>query len=132
MSEDTSPETPLAKSTSEPSIKTSAWRPPASRSTQDVGASLFGAVPENTARFDWAAGSGKVRTFQLNGALGLAVMILVLLVVGALVSVFFVFAAGIGTALALGAGAAAAVGLGARTVRKRLTSAPHRQLSSKD
>jgi len=58
--------------------------------------------------------------------------ILVLLAIGALISVFFVFAIGIGTALALGAGAAGALGLGANMLRRRLPSGSHRELGPGD
>jgi hypothetical protein len=84
------------------------------------------------ARFDWAVGSGKVRTFQASGPAGLALAIVVFIVIGAIIAAFFVFAIGVGTALALGAGVAAALGLGANTFRRRLTGARHGELGPGD
>jgi len=94
------------------------------------GNALFGGQPGGgSARFDWALGTGKVRTFQANGLAAIALAIVVFLVIGALISLFFVVAVGVGTAAALGAGAAAALGLGANAFRRRLSSARH-QLGS--
>jgi hypothetical protein len=84
------------------------------------------------ARFDWAVGSGKVRTFQASGPAGFALVIVALIVMGALLSLFFVFAVSIGSALALGAGVAAALGLGASTLRRRLTSARRDERAPRD
>ena len=115
MREDTRPETPLAKSTSDPPPDPEGWRSP--RPANDEP-SATGAA--SGAHFAWATGSGKVRTFQASGPAGFALVLLVILAVGALIAVFFVFAVGIGTALALGAGAAALLGFGANRIRRRL------------
>jgi hypothetical protein len=119
--EDTSPETPLAKSNSDPPPPPDGWQAPRGDAKGAHGA-LFGGMYGGGARFDWATGSGKVHTFQATGPAGVALAIFVFLVIGALISAFFLFAVGLGTAMALGAGAVAALGLGANAVRKRLTS----------
>ena len=80
------------------------------------------------ARLDWAFGSSKVRTFHASGPAGFALAIVMFLVIGALVSAFFVFAVGVGTLFALGAGAAAVLGLGANAARKRLLTSTRREL----
>ena len=82
----------------------------------------------NGARIEWGYGHGKVRTFQAHGAAGMLLAIVVLLVIGALIALFFVFAIGFGTVIALGAGAAATLGLGANMWRRRLSSAHHHEL----
>jgi hypothetical protein len=89
---------------------------------------LFGGIYGGGARFDWAMGSGKVHIVRASGPAGVALAIVVFLVIGALVSAFFLFAVGLGTAFALGSGAAAALGLGVNAARKRLTAGPRGEL----
>jgi hypothetical protein len=124
MREDTSPETPKAKTNSDPP-EPSPWRRPG-----QGGQATNALFDPRGARFDWTFGTGKVRTYQASGPAAVALTIVVLLVVGALVSIFFVFAIGIGTTVALMAGVVAALGLGARAVRRRLTDTRHGQLGS--
>jgi hypothetical protein len=128
MREDTRPETPLAKSSSDPPPAPDAWQRPKSGSAKQLSDALFA----NGARLDWGFGSGKVRTLRASGPAGKAMAIIVLLAIGALISLFFVFAIGFGTVVAVGAGAAAVLGLGAKWVRRRLTSARPNELGPGD
>ena len=121
MREDTKPETPFAKSNSDPPPSPSLWQPPPSRDANPLHEALLRGMPTG-ARIDWGVGGGKIRTFQASGAAGMALAIVVLLVIGALISLFFVFAIGFGTIIALGAGAAATLGLGANMWRRRLSA----------
>jgi hypothetical protein len=82
----------------------------------------------NSARIDWGFGQGRMHTFHASGPAGLALAIVVFLLIGALISAFFVFAIGFGTVVALGAGAAAVVGLGANMWRRQLSSSHHHEL----
>jgi hypothetical protein len=125
--EDTSPETPLAKSNSDPPPPPDGWQSPRgdAKAAHDA---LFGGIYGGGARFDWAMGSGKVHTFHASGPAGVALAMVVFLVIGALISAFFLFAVGLGTAVALGAGAVAALGLGANAARKRLTAGARGEL----
>ena len=123
MSEDTSPETPLAKSTSEPRLALDDWRRPGGHDASKVNSALIDGLPANGAHFAWTFGSDKVRAFQARGALGFVLAMMVLIGMGALIALFFVVAMGVGTVLALGAGAAAVLGLGANMLRRRLTNA---------
>jgi hypothetical protein len=132
MREDTRPETPMAKSTSDPPPAPDGWRSPGQNGAPSLNDLPFGKMHGGAARFDFAMGNGKVRTFHAKGPAGVALAIALLGVVLALVAMFFVFAVGVGTALALGAGAVAAIGLGARAVRRRLTSTHHHELGSGD
>lgn len=125
MREDTSPETPTAKTNSDPPPEPSPWRRPSG-----AGQATNALFNPRGARFDWAVGTGKVRTFQARGPAAVALSIVVLLIVGALVAIFFVFAIGIGTTFALVAGVVAALGLGARAIRRRLAGTRHGQLGS--
>ena len=125
--EDTSPETPLAKSNSDPPPAPDGWQTPRSDAKVAHDA-LFGGIYGGGTRFDWAMGSGKVHTVHASGPAGVALAIVVFLVIGALISAFFLFAVGLGTAFALGAGAVAAVGLGANAARKRLTAGTRGEL----
>ena len=126
--EDTSPETPMAKSNSDPPPAPDAWQPP-----HDAHHRIFGAMHGGAgARMDWAFGNAKVHTVQVSGPAGVALAIVVFLVIGALISAFFLFALGLGTALALGAGAAAALGLGANAARKRLIGSSRGELGPGD
>jgi hypothetical protein len=127
MREDTSPETPMAKTNSDPPPEAGEWRRPGQRDAGSGGDALFGGLPGG-ARFDWAFGTGKVRTFQASGPAAVALAIVVFVVIGALIAMFFAVAVGVGTAVALGAGAAAALGLGVNAVRRRLSSTRHGQL----
>jgi hypothetical protein len=115
MREDTRPETPLAKSTSDTPPSPNPWRRPTASSPNPDA--LFGGP--SGARFDWAVGSGRVRTFQASGPAGWALAIVVFVAIGVLISLFFVLAVGVGTVLAGGAGAVAALGLGANMLRRR-------------
>jgi hypothetical protein len=117
MREDTRPETPLAKSSSDPPSAPDSWQRPRSGGAKQLSDALFA----NGARLDWGIGSGKVRTFQASGPAGMVITILVLLAIGAVISLFFVFAVGFGTVIAVGAGVAAVLGVGAQWVRRRLT-----------
>ena len=118
MREDTRPETPMAKSHSDPPPAPDGWRPPAAHGVSGVRETPFvEGSGGGGARFDWAMGSGAhVRTFHVTGPAAWALA----LVVMALVATFFVFVVGVGSALALGAGALAALGIGGRAVRRRL------------
>jgi hypothetical protein len=127
MREDTKPETPHAKSSSEPPPAPDAWRRPKSDASHLNNAG-FGAMTTNGARLDWGFGGAKVRTLQASGPAAMALTILVLLAIGALVSLFFVFAIGLGAVVALGAGALAVLGLGAKMVRRRLGTTRHPEL----
>jgi hypothetical protein len=130
MREDTSPETPLAKTNSD-NPEPDQWRAPGMHGANQQGNALFGGLSGGgSARFDWALGTGKVRTLQANGPAATALTIVVFLVIGALIALFFVVAVGVGTAAALGGGAAAAMGLGANALRRRLSSTRHGQLGS--
>ena len=122
MREDTRPETPYAKSNSDPPPAPDDWRRPVNDAVNRASGAPFGGMYGGGARFDWDLGSGKVHTFHASGPAGLALALVVFLVIGALISAFFVFAVGVGTALALGAGAIAALGLGANAMRRRLVS----------
>src|SRR5262245_54728257 len=112
MREDTKPETPHAKSNSDPPPSPELWQPPPNGGSNPLQETLLRGMP-NGARIDWGFTSGKVHTVQASGAAGMALAIVVLLAIGALISLFFVFAIGFGTVIALGAGAAAVLGLGA-------------------
>jgi hypothetical protein len=131
MREDTKPETPLAKSGSEPPPSPSFWRPPGNSDTSPIHDTLLRGMPSG-ARIDWGFGSGRVRTFTASGPAALALAIVVLLVIGALIALFFVFAIGFGTVVALGAGAAAVLGLGANMWRRKLPSSHHHELGPHD
>jgi hypothetical protein len=131
MREDTKPETPHAKSNSDPPPAPSLWRAPGRRDVNRLPDALLRGIP-NGARIDWGFSSGKVRTFHASGPAGMALAIIVLLVIGAMISLFFVFAIGFGTVIALGAGAAAALGLGANMWRRRLGSGHHSELGPGD
>ena len=124
MREDTTPETPFAKSNSDPPPPPHLWRPPGSTDANPIHDTLLRGMPQG-ARVDWGVGSGRVRSFQASGPAALAMAIVVLLVIGVLIALFFVFAIGFGTVVALGAGAAAVLGLGANMRRRQLPS-PHR------
>jgi hypothetical protein len=126
MREDTKPETPKAKSTSDSAPDL--WRRPGNGDPNRLSDALFGGMSGHGARLDWGFGTGKVRTFQASGPAGMVLAILVLLGIGALISVFFVFAIGFGTVVALGAGAAAVLGLGANIWRRRLPGARRNEL----
>jgi hypothetical protein len=128
MREDTRPETPLAKSSSDPPPASGAWKRPAVHAPNSADEAPFGAMQTSHARVDWATGSGKVRTFHARGPVGIAFAVLLLLAIGALIALFVVFALGIGTALALGAGVVAALGVGVSTLRRRLSSARNDRL----
>jgi hypothetical protein len=128
MREDTRPETPMAKSNSDPPPAPGEWRSPTDLVIPRASDVPFDAVGGTGARFDWAAGSGRIRTFQLKGPAAWALALLVM----AVVATFFVLVIGVGTAVAIGAGAVAVLGIGARAVRRRLRGAPHRQLGSRD
>ena len=130
MREDTSPETPTAKTNSDPPLEPGQWQPPGFRGANQPSDAFFGGPSSGGARFDWAFGTGKVRTFQASGPAAIALAIVVFVAIGALISLFFVLAIGVGTAVALGAGAAAAVGLGANAFRRRLSTTRHGQLGS--
>ena len=130
MREDTSPETPKAKTNSDAPPEPGQWQPPGVRGANQPSDALFGGTSSNGARFDWAFGTGKIRTVQASGPAAIALAIVVFVAIGALISLFFVLAIGVGTAVALGAGAAAAVGLGANAFRRRLSSTQHGQLGS--
>src|SRR5688572_9501837 len=132
MREDTSPETPMAKTSSDPPPAADSWRRPGSDGASQAMSALLRGMPPPGARFDWAFGTGKVRTLRASGPAAIALATVVFVVIGALISLFFVVAIGVGTAVALGAGAAAALGLGANAVRRRLSSARHAQLGSGD
>jgi hypothetical protein len=121
MREDTSPETPKAKTSSDPP-EAAEWRPPRIGGPSPAESALFGGMSSGGARIDWGFGSGKVRTVQATGPAAVALAIVVFVVIGALISLFFAVAVGVGTAAALGAGAAAAVGLGANAMRRRLSN----------
>jgi hypothetical protein len=125
MREDTRPETPMAKSNSDPPPASGGWRIPTANGVSGVRETPFGDASGNGARVDWAMGSGRVRTFHVKGPAAWALALIVM----ALVATFFVFVVGVGTALALGAGAVAALGFGGRAVRRRLGGG-HRQLGS--
>jgi len=129
MREDTSPETPLAKTSSDPP-ESGQWRPPGIHAANQQGNALFGGQPGGSARFDWGFGTGKVRTFHASGPAAVALAIVVFVAIGVFIALFFVLAVGVGTAAALGAGAVAAVGLGANALRRRLSSTRHGQLGS--
>lgn len=129
--EDTSPETPLAKSNSDPPPPPDGWQAPRS-DAKAADDALFGGIYGGGARFDWAMGSSKVHTFHASGPAGVALAIVVFLVIGALISAFFLFALGLGTAFALVAGAVAALGLGVNAARKRLTTGTRGQLGPGD
>ncbi|HMJ52646.1 MAG TPA: hypothetical protein VK540_11235 [Polyangiaceae bacterium] len=126
MREDTRPETPLAKSTSDTPTPPSPnpWRRPTAPGLNPDA--QFGAP--GGARFDWAVGSGRVRTFQASGPAGLALTIVVFVAIGVLIALFFVLAIGVGTVLAVGAGAVAALGLGANMFRRRFPGAQRNML----
>ena len=130
MREDTKPETPYAKSNSDPPLAPEMWRRPGGDAGRLDDALLRGM--SNGARIDWGFGSGKVRTFHASGPAGIALTLVVLLLAGALISLVFVFAIGFGTVVALGAGAAAVLGLGANMWRRRLPSAHHHELGPGD
>ena len=130
MREDTSPETPLAKTNSDPPPEPGQWRPPGMRGARPDESTLFSGMYGGGARIDWGFGNGKVRTFQASGPAAIALAIVVFVVIGALISLFFAVAVGVGTAAALGAGAAAVAGLGANAMRRRLSSTRHGQLGS--
>lgn len=132
MREDTSPETPYAKSNSDPPPPLERWRHPTSRDANAGPNALFDAMGRSGASLDWGFGAGKVRTVHASGPAGFALAILVLLAIGALIALFFVFAIGIGTAVALAAGAAGALGLGANVLRRRLPSARRQELGPGD
>ena len=122
--EDTSPETPLAKSNSDPPPAPDAWRPP-----HDAHDAMFDAIQGGGgARMDLAFGSGKVHTFHVSGPAAWALAVVVILALGVFISAFFLLALGLGTALALGAGAAAALGVGVNAARKRLTASTRGEL----
>ena len=125
--EDTSPETPLAKSNSDPPPPPDGWQSPPG-DAKGAHDALFGGMYGGGARFDWAMGSGKVHTVHASGPAGVALAVVVFLVIGALISAFFLFALGLGTVFALGAGALAALGLFANAARKRLTAGARGQL----
>jgi len=129
MREDTRPETPYAKGNSDAPPALDRWQRPTGR--DPARDALFG-MSGGGARLDWGFGGGKVRTFHASGPAAVVLAIVVLLAIGALISLFFVFAVGIGTALALGAGAAGALGLGANMLRRRLPSGSHRELRPGD
>jgi hypothetical protein len=128
MREDTSPETPFAKSNSDPPPPPDRWKGPDGRGAHEMNDPLFGSTSAGGARFDWAFGSGRVRTYHASGPIAAVLAIIVFIAIGALISLFFLFALGLGTALALGTGAAAALGLGANMFRRRLTSASRNEL----
>jgi len=128
MREDTRPETPLAKSSSDPPPAPDSWQRPRSGGAKQLSDALFA----NGARLDWGFSGGKVRTLRASGPAGTAIAILVLLAIGAIISLFFVFAVGFGTVIAVGAGAAAALGVGAQWVRRRLTSTRPNELGPGD
>jgi hypothetical protein len=130
MREDTSPETPKAKTSSDSPSEAGQWRKPGSRAANDASDALFGGIPAAGARVDWGFGTGRMRTFQTTGPAAIAMAAIVFIVIGALISLFFVVAVGVGTAAALAAGATAALGLGANSMRRRLSSARHGQLGS--
>ena len=125
--EDTKPETPLAKSNSDPPPDPGFWRAPGSSDANPIHDALLRGMP-NGARIDWKFGQGGMHTFHASGPAGLALAIVVLLLMGALIAAFFVFAIGFGTIVALGAGAAAVVRLGANMWRRQLSSTHHHQL----
>ena len=131
MREDTSPETPMAKTNSDPPPKLGEWRRPVDPGEGSRRDEFFGELPGG-ARFDWAFGTGKVRTFQASGPAAVALAIVVFVVIGALIAMFFAVAVGVGTAVALGAGTAAALGLGVNAVRRRLSGPRHGQLGPGD
>jgi hypothetical protein len=116
----------MAKSNSDPPPAPDGWRGPSDLGANHANDAPFAAV--GGARFDWAAGSGNVRTFHVTGPLAWA---LALLVMG-LVATFFVFVIGVGTAVAIGAGAVAALGIGTRAVRRKLGGRQHRRLGPGD
>jgi hypothetical protein len=124
MREDTRPETPMAKSHSDPPPAPDGWRNPGDTGLQRGDEVPFHAVGGSGARMDWAVGGGRVRTFQLKGP---AAWALALIVMG-VVATFFVFVIGVGIAVAIGAGAVAALGVGARAVRRKLSGAQRRRL----
>jgi hypothetical protein len=132
MREDTKPETPNAKSSSDPPPSPVLWRRPGTGDPNHPSDALFGGIAGHGARIDWGFSSGRVRTFHASGPAGFALSIVVLLAVGALTSLFFVFAIGFGTVVALGAGAAAVLGLGANIWRRRLGSSHHHELGPGD
>ena len=125
--EDTKPETPFAKSNSDPPPDPGLWQPPSHRDANPIHEALLRGMP-NGARIDWGFGQGRMRTFHASGPAALALAIVVFLVIGALISAFFVFAIGFGTVVALGAGAAAVLGLGANMWRRQLPTSHHREL----
>lgn len=130
--EDTSPETPLAKSNSDPPPAPDGWQVP--RKGPSADDPMFRAMRDGVegARMDWGFGRGKVHTFHVSGPAGLALAIVVFLVIGAFIAAFFVLAMGVGTAIALGAGAAAVLGLGANAARKRLMTSTRGDLGRGD
>jgi hypothetical protein len=129
MREDTSPETPKAKTSSDPP-EAGLWRSPGMRGASPAQDALFRGMSAGGARLDLGFGAGKLRTYQASGPAALALAIVVFVVIGALISLFFAVAIGVGTVAALGAGTAAAVGLGANAMRRRLSSTRHGQLGS--
>jgi hypothetical protein len=132
MREDTKPETPQAKSSGDPAPAPNLWQRPRSGDPSQLNDALFGAMRGYDARIDWGFGSGKARTLHASGAAGKVLAIVVLLGIGALISLFFIFAIGFGAVVALGAGAAAVVGLGANMWRRRLPTAHHNELGPGD
>lgn len=126
MREDTRPETPMAKSNSDPPPAPDGWRSPGDLGANRSNGVPFGAVGGSGAHLDWAMGSGRVRTFHVTGP---AAWALALLVMG-LVATFFLFVIGVGTAVAIGAGAVAALGVGARAARRKLGGRQHQRLGS--
>ncbi|HMI87185.1 MAG TPA: hypothetical protein VK550_23995 [Polyangiaceae bacterium] len=121
MREDTRPETPHAKSNSDPPPATDAWRRPKGGDATFIDDALLGPDAGRVARLDWGMGGGKIRTLQARGPAGWALAVLLFICIGALLSLFLVFALGIGTVVALGAGAVAALGFGGKMLRRRLT-----------
>jgi hypothetical protein len=129
MREDTSPETPKAKTNSDPPEEEQ-WRSPGMRRANPAQDALFGGMSAGGARLDLGFGTGRMRTYQASGPAALALAVVVFVIIGALISLFFAVAIGVGTAAALGAGTAAAVGLGANAMRRRLSRTRHGQLGS--
>jgi hypothetical protein len=84
--------------------------------------------PSSNTHVSWALGNGSVRTYSARGPTAVLLLLVMLVVVGALLAMFFVFAVGVGTLLAVGTGAAALLGYGAKRLHKQLPSQKSRQL----
>ena len=130
MGEDTLRETPVAKA-SDHKIKVGGdeWKAPAEPSTELAAPGAF-EPPADRARVDFGFGGARVHTFQVKGPFAFLLALVVLLAVGAIFTLVFVFAVGAGAALAAGTAVAAALGYGVAKVGRLLSGGRRRELDS--